>query len=199
MMLFTQQAAAAGGLQYATMADLREETKNGWHQNYTYKGETIQIDADIVVPDVDAVPIIRIMVASDIDYTMNFYPAIRDKVLVSDAPLLSFAPVKAAYEKLIETGYIRNIFDISLEYTVMANPDDLGNTYLLIPVWIASGIVVQNPAHKTPTYTDEEMVRFRENRHHTALTNAQTGVHISPHDKSKTRWQAAYLTWDEVH
>lgn len=360
-LLLSLPTSNAFATKYVSIADIKEEVKSGWHQTYTYKGETIQIHAEIIIPDVDEVPIVRVKwaddlhpvnepataeieqlsnnggfisfvkskegvfwgtsvsndggesiiyreqcaqaenslftpsdaieflynkldpfmemigsdikitgmiatsrryafqkadrsgitvdfnkpltemggydivasqvfdgiplvqlepffadsvknervigqsmgyinmtLASEIDYVLHFYSAVKDKVLVEDAPLISFSKVKETCEKLIETGYIRNIFDIRLEYTVMINPDDVGNTYLLIPMWVVSGIIVESPSSKTPTYTDEEIARFRRNRHGTALINAQTAIYIGPKDTSKTRWYGSYITWDEV-
>jgi hypothetical protein len=141
---------------------------------------------------------IEFTIASNVDYGFYLYPAVEDQLLVPSAPLSTFASVQATCEKLIESGYIRNIFDISLEYTVMLNPDDVGNTYILLPMWVVSGIIVDNPASTTPVYSDEEMARFRANRHQTILINAQTATYLNPKDTSKTRWYGSYITWDEV-
>lgn len=49
-------ANAAG---YVTIADIKQEIKDGWHETYTYNGDEIRIDIAIEIPDVDEVPILR--------------------------------------------------------------------------------------------------------------------------------------------
>ena len=55
--LGTAQAYAGG---YVTIAELREEAEDGWHETYTYKGEEIRIDVDIEIPEVDSVPVVLV-------------------------------------------------------------------------------------------------------------------------------------------
>lgn len=45
--------------EYCTIQDLQQQTVEGWHQRYETTYRTVQIDAEIVVPQVDALPIVR--------------------------------------------------------------------------------------------------------------------------------------------
>lgn len=47
----------------STLADLRAETAEGWHETYTAHGRTIQIDAPITLPDTEAFPILTVRLA----------------------------------------------------------------------------------------------------------------------------------------
>ena len=48
----------------STLADLRAETADGWHQTYEAHGRTIQIDADVTLPDTDTFPILTVRLAA---------------------------------------------------------------------------------------------------------------------------------------
>ena len=69
MILLLGCIVPASAAQYVTIADIREETKDGWHETYTYKGEEIRVDADIEIPDVDKIPIIRVVLPLDMKAT----------------------------------------------------------------------------------------------------------------------------------
>lgn len=48
----------AHAAEMVSIADISEETKDGWHQTYEAHGRSIVVDADIVIPEVQAVPIL---------------------------------------------------------------------------------------------------------------------------------------------
>ena len=50
-----------------TVQELREMTREGWHQTYETKWRTVQVDVDIEVPDVEAFPIIKVQRMQPID------------------------------------------------------------------------------------------------------------------------------------
>lgn len=61
LLLFALGTAPALAKQpYASIGEIKEETKNGWHDTYIYKGETIQVDVNIDIPDVDKVAVVRV-------------------------------------------------------------------------------------------------------------------------------------------
>ena len=49
----------AHAAQYVTISDIREETKDGWHETYEAHGRTITVDSEIHVPTVDKTPVVR--------------------------------------------------------------------------------------------------------------------------------------------
>ena len=353
MILLLGCIVPASAAQYVTIADIREETKDGWHETYTFKGEEIRVDVDIEIPDVDKVPIVRIkepgeiypndapenadvtlfgnegflysveptaasnsytgfvdreqysygaqaenspftsdeavafaleklqpycemydlpdlqirsiaafsrlykandnaktinfdepiteagnydidfsqsfygipyhykaypfvwplksepqtlsligdiyaVVVSEEKYAISFRPAIEDELLANDVPLLPFSEIRKEYEHLINTGYIRDVYNIRLGYFVMDNPNDLGNTSILIPVWELSGAIVNHPSNPTPApvFADRELQKRNAGRY--ALINAQTAKYYNPEDKSRDRKHGTYITWDEV-
>ena len=350
-------AVPAHAVQYVTIADIREETKDGWHETYTYKNEAITINADVFIPAIEAVPIVRIkmvnglapsseipaesvsiyenrgfaygivsisdealntpthnilytdenayadnspfspeeaelfalekmkpymeqlgladigldyvqayskeytisrtgkkgvsydinkpvtdlgfytmafhqmfygipfkgtnlmfneqikaekditvgtlgeigaLVASDEHYSLVFCPVVEDGVITADVPLAPFSKVKKEIEKLIGTGYIREIYNVRLIYMYFYNPDDLYNTYILKPVWQVNGILVTNPKEQTPVYSEEEKAVQRRYGELYGYFDAQTGAYYNPNDTSSDRGYAKYITWDEV-
>lgn len=45
---------------YISIQELRKQSQSGWKQTYETKWRTVEIDAAIQIPDVDAVPIVRV-------------------------------------------------------------------------------------------------------------------------------------------
>lgn len=56
--LLAQTASAA--TPNLTISQVRDETTAGWHETYEAHGRTIIVDIDIQLPDVDALPVLRI-------------------------------------------------------------------------------------------------------------------------------------------
>ena len=89
---FTVPASAA---KRVTIADIHEETKDGWHETYEAHGRTITVDVDIEVPDVLAVPIIRIG-----------YPSFPESLETSDPDVMVFLE-DIGIDKESRAGYIK--------------------------------------------------------------------------------------------
>ncbi len=52
--------AARAAPQYVTLAALREEVRGGWHETYEAHGRTVAIDLDILVPEAEAAPVLKV-------------------------------------------------------------------------------------------------------------------------------------------
>ena len=127
-----------------------------------------------------------------------FYPVIEDAVLAPDLPLTPFAQVKKELERLIETGYLRSVYAVRLTYCFYNNPDDLHNTFILLPVWEVTGVYVQSPKDPTPAPKFEDEHTQRQFGGMPGYINAQTGLYLDPEDRTQTRSFGVYLTWDGV-
>ena len=46
--------------EYYTIREVREQAAGGWHQRYTAHGREVTVDIDVVVPDVDSMPVQRV-------------------------------------------------------------------------------------------------------------------------------------------
>ena len=141
---------------------------------------------------------ISTLVGSVNDYSIVFHPIVEDAVLAEDIPLAPFSVVKTEVEKLIEAGYIRDIYKVRLVYARYYNPDDLGNTYILAPVWEFNGIITDGPKAPTPNYSDEEKEALRKYGGRFVLIDAQTAQYFNPDDTRPNRSYSNYITWDEV-
>lgn len=60
VLLVSLGAMPACAADMVSIADIREETKDGWHQTYEAHGRSITIDVDIQVPDIQSVPILSV-------------------------------------------------------------------------------------------------------------------------------------------
>lgn len=138
------------------------------------------------------------IVGSDQDYVIAFYPVMEDAVLTPDLPLTPFAEVQKELERLIESGYLRSVYSVRLTYCIYNNPDDLHNTFILLPVWEVTGVYVQSPKDPTPSPKFEDEETERQFGGMAGYVNAQTGQYLDPEDQTRTRSFGVYLTWDEV-
>ncbi len=66
-LVFSFGIAGALATQNVTLADIREEAKDGWHQTYEAHGRTITVDLDILVPLADTVPVLKLELAPQPD------------------------------------------------------------------------------------------------------------------------------------
>ncbi len=139
-----------------------------------------------------------VIVGSKDDYVLAFAPAQVDHILTDDLPLAPFSEVKKEIEKLIKTGYIRDIYRLRLVYLRLYNPADIGNTWVLFPVWEVYGEIMRKPEDPTPVYDEADMEKARKFGGTSILINAQTGQAYNRKDNSSTRSDAVFQTWDEV-
>ena len=137
-------------------------------------------------------------IASKEDYAFCFQPAVEDGLVAEDVPLVPFSKVKQEFERIIRAGYIRDIFRVRLEYVCLDNPKDLGNSFILVPVWELNGILIQNPKRPGPDISEEEKEKLKLVGAQEALVNAQTGKYYDPMDQSIDRSHANIITWEQV-
>lgn len=137
-------------------------------------------------------------VGSKDNYSLLFTPAQFDGVLVDDLPLASFSDIQNEIQMLIENGYVRDIYWLRLVYVRLYNPLDIGNTWVLFPVWELNGDIVQNSSAPASDYTPNELAKLKKIGGTKLLINAQTGKYYNVEDTSPDRSYAKYLTWDEV-
>ncbi len=114
--------------------------------------------------------------------------------LVEDLPLCSLDKVIASYETLISAGQLRHIQSLRLGYAIWEDRESPG-TYLLLPAWVAWGVLVQKPEKEAwfnKKFSSLADSRFWEsNEYGPILVNAQTGGLINPWNTSKARAQDA--------
>lgn len=54
-------AASYAQQEYLTIGELREQVEGGWQQTYETKWRTVEIDAEVKLPQTDAVPILKVV------------------------------------------------------------------------------------------------------------------------------------------
>ncbi len=137
-------------------------------------------------------------IATKDDYAVTFYPAAETGVVAEDIPLAPFSRVKAEFERLILEGYIREVYGLQLGYVALDDPDDLGGSFILVPVWELNCTIVEKPSFLSPDFSNEERARLKFFGAQEALVNAQTGVYYDPADKRPGRRYADIITWEQA-
>lgn len=139
-----------------------------------------------------------VRVGSADNYSLLFAPAQGDGVLADDLPLAPFARIQQEIRAMVESGYVRDVYRLRLVYVRLINPADIGNTWVLFPVWELSAETVQDPGAPTVVYTPDERAKQQKFGGAKLLINAQTGNCYQAQDTSPERSYARYVTWDEV-
>lgn len=138
------------------------------------------------------------LVASPQDYVLSLGLAAFDSMPSADLPLAPFEKVKAAFLELFQAGYAYEIYGLRFGSLLMHDPDNLGETFLLLPVWELRGHFVENPAFPFPNQTEQEKAYYRRGGGMTLYLNAQTAQFLDPLDQRPKRGIASPLFWDKL-
>ena len=112
-----------------------------------------------------------------------------------DVPLLSFQRVKAAYEKLILAGRLREVSSLKLGYMLYVDPVE-EDIFWAVPVWVLDGIVYNNAKEEAPPPPEPGM-DTRPTKREVLL--AQHGTIVSGYNKSLSRYYVPdVLAWEDV-
>lgn len=128
--------------------------------------------------------------------------------LADDIPLSSFSKVISSFEKEIEVGRIRKVYDLNFGYAVCSaienggaqkdiNPD---NRFYIVPVWMANCMYVTSAKKELRVY-DESYGTDERNalEYQKIMVNAQTGELIDPMNRSQDRgYYTGFIAWDDV-
>ena len=124
------------------------------------------------------------------------------EILAEDIPLCSVDKVIDSAQKMIEDGYIQQVFSLRFGYVVYSNPDEEWgkqrsafdmDTWYLVPSWVMECYILENPkVDKLPEHPGVWEMTI----------NAQTGEMMDHFDKSLyKRGDARYkgvVTWEDV-
>ena len=133
---------------------------------------------------VDEIPFVgdyevRATVVADDAYSL-FCKMIREMaVLHEDIPLLPFDDVKPAIAALVQSGNVRNVYKVQLAYVVFDNPDDLNNTFVLLPCWVAWCEYYRDAKEEMSVF-DKNAPYFETFWYRPIILNAQTGALLDP-------------------
>lgn len=139
-------------------------------------------------------------IANDNNYSLLFEPAKEVGVVVDDVPMVTFQKCKAVMEGLIEDGLLRTLYSVSLGYMAHQNPNNLGKSFLLLPVWyVRCELVDKANAPDIPMLEGAAGEFSRKYNGSQVIISAQTGEYKSPYDTDMTRDYADHIiTWNEV-
>jgi hypothetical protein len=138
------------------------------------------------------------LIASKKDYMFAMEPAVEIGMADENLPLCSFAQAKAEFEKRIKAGYIRDVYEVRFGYLCYQDPENLGNAFILLPVWDLRGSIADEPHSPDPIPLDSREEFTLRYGGQNALVNAQTGILLDAKDAISARGQADILTWDQV-
>lgn len=125
-------------------------------------------------------------IVADDAYTLNC-KLIREKELLhEDIPLLPFSEVKPSIVELIKKGNVRNVYKVQLAYVVFDNSDDLNNSFVLLPCWVAWCKYYRDAKRETDEFQENDPY-FEALYYKPIIINAQTGSLLDPKSKDPLR------------
>ncbi len=138
--------------------------------------------------------VVRTEITSESDYTVSAFLAKPLGILYDDVPLASFSNLLHALDDMMEKGSIYRITKLEFRLCFANNPEDMGNSYLLIPAWIIYGNGVQYPDLPFPDIEEEHNnARIRFMLHAQTLTLYGEEM---PSLKEKT--EVPLIGWNDV-
>ncbi len=114
-------------------------------------------------------------------------------ILQQDTPIIPFSTAKALFETWIEAGKIHSVHRVALGYMAQNDPQALGQSFVLVPVWVLYGDISTSPGHKRPRdFWDEHPelqreVYRREMEYRVLAVDARHGLIIDWSDKKPDR------------
>ena len=140
-----------------------------------------------------------IRIANQDYYGVNFEPAQKVGTVAEDIPLMPFAKCKSVLEGLIENGILRDVYAVDFGYVAQHNPDNLYQSFILLPAWRVRGDVYESAKSPDGKSTDEAKKHFRIAGGAEIIVMAQTGEYKDPlHNDPKRDFLGGVITWEEV-
>lgn len=125
--------------------------------------------------------------------------------VAEDVPLCSFSRVIEAFEKEIEEGHIRKVYELEFGYLFYEDPEYVSSEtwtdhFYSIPVWQLNCLYMSNRQKELPEYGSDETGDERYSLEYSSLiVNAQTGELQDFMSTKKDRAQyKGFISWDEV-
>ena len=117
----------------------------------------------------------------------------------ADVPLLDFSEIMKALEERVTEGYVYSLDEVRFGYMAFIDPENVGEEFVLRPVWAARGITTGDLGIPF-TFDDSEVNDYAGYNYFSAIViDAQTG---EAYDFNSTRADRRYvpntITWDDV-
>lgn len=120
------------------------------------------------------------------------------ETIAEDIPLKPFDAGKQQIEDLIKRGLIRDIYNIRLAYALFHDPDDLNNSFYLIPSWIVSCDFYRS-SEAEPVVSEWAEMYWNHFEYHNLILNAQTGQLYDPFSTAIDRFLAPdIIKWEDA-
>ena len=125
--------------------------------------------------------------------------------VAEDVPLCSFSKVVEAFEKEIEEGHIRKVYEMEFGYLFYEDPEYVSSDtwtdhFYALPVWQLNCLYVSNRQKELPEYGLDETGHERASLEYSSLiVNAQTGElqDFMSTKKDRTHYKG-FVSWDDV-
>lgn len=130
-------------------------------------------------------------VSSEENYSLVVFAGREVEMREEDIPLLSFAPVKKQIEQLMQEGYIREIYEVSLGYNSIRDPQSPKSQYLFVPVWRVRGLVYDRPNAPDQVLSETDRMLNPHTGGQTLSIDAQTGEVVVSTLRD-------YITWSQA-
>ena len=121
-------------------------------------------------------------------------------MLYEDVPILSFEKAKAAYEELINKGFVREVLEVRLCYTSYIDPSEKDVFYLL-PVWYAHCVYAKKADMEFTVFVDPNTGEVdKDTRQYAELVfEAQKGKLMDWDDSRRNRRDVPEITtWSQI-
>ena len=125
--------------------------------------------------------------------------------VAEDVPLCSFSTVIEAFEKEIEEGHIRKVYDLEFGYLFYEDPEYVSSEtwtdhFYAVPVWQLNCLYVSNRQKELPEYGLDETGDERYSLEYSSLiVNAQTGELQNFMSTEADRAQyKGFISWESV-
>ncbi|MEG0863926.1 MAG: hypothetical protein RSE58_03275 [Clostridia bacterium] len=105
---------------------------------------------------------------------------------IADVPLCSFDKARAAFEDLIESGNIRQVYTVRLGYSLFIDHQKK-DVLWAVPCWVAECEYYKSAKEERNPKFDKIELFEKDPNTRKLIVNAQTGELINPNDKSKNR------------
>lgn len=133
------------------------------------------------------------------DYFISISCAVLNETVIEDIPLAPFEKVQKALEEAIDSGRLRQVYDIRLMYFPFGEMLPQGESMLLCPVWVVTGDIYETAKKESVTLWGNYGLRKSAMGESCFMIDAQTGELLD-------RWSSntnlltnhSILGWEDV-
>lgn len=138
-------------------------------------------------------------IASTDNYLLGLFPMIETGIVEQDVPLAPFSAAKKQWERMIKAGLIREIYEIRLCYLRFDDPDDRGQSFLLVPIWLLRGQIQDKASFPNWDLTEEQRAELKVLGGNYDYLDGQSAKTLFPKGAVRQRYYfPKIVTWQQV-